>query len=90
MPKLVEYQVRPVERYIITRFETDGPDENGRGRASCEERGEFSSPYIAREVAFSLGRIEQDSSKAETKVVYPDHPGMIVQTADGLSTGESR
>lgn len=86
MPKLVEYKVRPIERYIITRFETDGPDEHGRGSASCVERGEFASPYVAQEVAFSLGKIEQTSAGPETKVVYPDHPDAAVQTAN-LSRG---
>lgn len=72
MSKLVEYKVRPVERYVITRYEEDGAS------AACAERGEFSSPYIAQEVAFSLGKREQEALGPDATVTYPEYPSQPV------------
>lgn len=50
----VEYQVRKVERFIITRY---AEDEQGRPGGS-EMKGEYESAGLAHEIAFALARDE--------------------------------
>lgn len=49
----IEYRVRPVTRYVVTRYhEGDG------GTAGSEVKGTFDNPDIAHEVAYALCREE--------------------------------
>lgn len=66
-PKKIEYRVKAVERYIITRYLEDT-----EGNVSVVERGTFSSPYIALEVAHALGKTDQSAAAPHTSVQYPN------------------
>lgn len=49
-----EYQVRPVTRYIVTRYTLDGASEGGAQRASSVAVGEFSNGHQADLVADAM------------------------------------
>jgi hypothetical protein len=50
--KLIEYRVRDVSRYIVTRYET-GPE-----GGSLVEKGEYENRGVAFEVAYALCKEE--------------------------------
>lgn len=72
---LIEYRVRPVTRYIITRFETSGPDENGRGcSGGCGTKGEFDNETVAYEVGYALCKAEHERlgwPVGDERIQYP-------------------
>lgn len=53
MTKTVEYRVRPVTRYHVTRFESE-LHESGAESAGCESLGEFDNEQQAFKVAEAL------------------------------------
>jgi hypothetical protein len=64
----VEYKVREVTRYIVTRWE----EKDGAG--SCEERGEYSNCETAYEVAYALCKAEHDQlgyPPGDMRIIYP-------------------
>ena len=66
----VEYRVRPVTRYIVTRFHEDKrPD--GTEKGSSELKGEFHSHEAAYEIAYALARDEHE------RLGYPIGDGRI-------------
>jgi hypothetical protein len=68
MSKLVEYQVRPVTRYIVTRWfnEDDG---NGLCAGGCSGRGQFDNLADAIEVATALHKLEQEHAQYEVRLI---------------------
>lgn len=48
----IEYRVRPVTRYIVTRYEKN------EGGGSCTQKGEFQNEELASEIAKALARPE--------------------------------
>jgi hypothetical protein len=64
MTKTLEIRVRPVTRYVVTRYESDGLP---RGAASCGTLGEFDSPARADEVALAIR-----ASEPHARVVTSD------------------
>ena len=52
----VEYRVKPVTRYIVTRFHDDGTT------GGVEQRGEYENGEVAYEVAYALCRAEHTAS----------------------------
>ena len=55
---LIEYKVRPITRFVVTRYETSGPDEHGRGTGGSDTKGEYDNHIIAHEVAYALCKAE--------------------------------
>lgn len=49
-----EYQVRPVTRYIVTRFKADGAEDGGCRGMSSEAIGEFANGQQADLVADAM------------------------------------
>lgn len=81
----VEYKVRPVTRYNVTRYT---PDDAGNGRASgsCETKGEYLNPEIAYEVAYALCKAEHERlgyAPGDERIQYPEP---IVPTGYTLKT----
>lgn len=64
---MIEYRVRPVTRYVVTRFEH--PNDNTRP-PSLKERGEYANAEVAHEVAYALCKAEHDA--AGTALDDPD------------------
>lgn len=75
---LIEYKVRKVERFIVTRFETSGPDAEGKGNSVSSVRGEYENPDMAYEVGYALCRAEHERlgfPPGDDRIQYPRHPG---------------
>lgn len=75
MQKTVQYRVRPVTRYVITRWhdESDGI----RSQGGCEERGEFNNHQTAYDVAYALCKMEHDLAGTppdDLGFIYPKAP----------------
>lgn len=81
MSKLIEYKVRPVTRYVVTRFESDG--------GSSTQRGEFDSAQVAHEVAYALCKTEHEQlvwPVGDERIKYPDSPP---PESDGQRRGQN-
>lgn len=63
MSKVIEYRVRPVTRYVVTRFHSEG-EGPVRGMAGCETCGEFDNMERANTVAHALHASEPGSTYA--------------------------
>lgn len=67
----IEYRVRPVTRYVVTRWyqtETEG---------GCETRGEFDHADTAYEVGYALCKMEHEQHgwpAGDERIIYPRHP----------------
>ena len=75
MQKIVEYKVRPITRYVVTRFESsvDGHAECGQS-TQC---GVYDSEGVAHEVGYALCRAEHDRSGLPSdsmQFIYPQKP----------------
>lgn len=69
----LEYRVKKVERYIITRFVEDASNTSG----SVSQRGEYENPDVAWEVAYALCKMEHERMgypPADERIQYPRHP----------------
>lgn len=69
--KLVEYRVRPVMRYIVTRYESNGP------AAACGPCGEYDSEDMAYEVGYALCKAEHERlgwPMGDGRIQYPKMP----------------
>ncbi len=79
----IEYRVRPVTRYVVTRYhETD----DGR-TGGCETRGEFDSEAVAHDVAYALCKAEHDTlgyPPGDERVQYPKRAHMASATTGAL------
>lgn len=70
----VEYKVREVKRYIITRFESE-ENENGTGNGSSSVRGEFDNFDMAYNVAYALANLEHEQlgyPLGDERIMYPE------------------
>lgn len=68
---LIQYQVRPVTRFIVTRYET-GPE-----GGSISERGEYNNADVAYEVAYALCKRDHEVTGypiGDDRIQYPRHP----------------
>jgi hypothetical protein len=64
----IEYRVRPVTRYVVTRYHRDG---DGGG---CEMLGEYDNGGVAYQVAYALCRQEHSRlgwPPGDTRINYP-------------------
>lgn len=72
----IEYRVRPVTRFVVTRFHQMTTDKGDS--AGCETRGEFDNFDTAHAVAYALA--DADTKRlglppGDESVTYPDaHP----------------
>ncbi|MBY3073413.1 hypothetical protein HFO71_24160 [Rhizobium laguerreae] len=80
---LIEYSIRPITRYIVTRYETSGPDENGRGvGGSTQIGGEYSTAEGAYEIGYAVCRVEHQQlgwAAGDDRIKYPIHPAVAAQ-----------
>lgn len=83
--KKVEYKVRGVTRYIVTRFETEDLG-NGNASAASTTKGEFDRADTAYEVGYALCKAEHDAAGTclgDENFRYPEHPGYTIAEIDG-------
>lgn len=57
--KTIEYRVRPVTRYIVTRYHSEHDEATGLGAGGCETIGEFPNSKQANSVAIALANEEE-------------------------------
>lgn len=72
MTDLIEYKVRPVTRYVVTRFERTG--ESG----SSGQQGEFDNAGTAFAVAYALCRADHERlgwPLGDERIQYPQPVG---------------
>lgn len=75
---VVQYQVRPITRYVVTRYEKQPPNEHGLCASGCSTRGEYDNANVAFEVAYALCKSEHDASGDEVgsmNFIYPERLG---------------
>lgn len=71
----IEYRVKPVTRYIVTRFEN-----SGELKGSVYERGEFENADTAYAVGYALCKADHDRLGYEVGselIKYPTHPNQF-------------
>ncbi|WP_136259370.1 hypothetical protein [Rhodanobacter lindaniclasticus] len=72
MADLIEYKVRPVTRYVVTRYEGNGK------LGMCGQQGEFDNAETAHAVAYALCRAEHERlgwPVGDERIQYPQLPG---------------
>lgn len=72
MNEKIEYRVRPVTRYIVTRFE------QGNFAGAVSQMGEFDNHDIAYAVGYALAKNEHDRLGwpiDDMRIKYPELPG---------------
>lgn len=67
MTKTIEYRVRPVTRYIVTRFESEQVA-NGLGCAGSSSFGEYDNEGQANKVMQAL-LIQEENSRRNCRIV---------------------
>lgn len=66
----IEYRVRPVTRYVVTRYEDQGEN----GTANIRGLGEYENQQVAQEVGYALCRAEHERlgwPPGDTRILYP-------------------
>jgi hypothetical protein len=74
MDTKIEYRVRPVTRYVVTRYESSGGSESC---GSVVGKGEYDNPDIAYEVGYALAKADQERLRlppGDTRIMFPVHP----------------
>lgn len=67
----IEYRVRPVTRYIVTRYE----EQDARCAKNATQHGEYDNSKTAYEVGYALAKAEQDRlgwSLGDERMKYPE------------------
>ena len=86
MTDFIEYRVRPVTRFIVTRFHQA---DNGRSEGS-EAFGEYGNELRAYEVMMALARSEKNPYVVYVGGNAADVPNQCLADMDGLSKGEAQ
>lgn len=71
MTEKIEYRVRTVTRYIVTRYE------QSENTGAVQTKGEYDSPSVAYDVAYALARAEHERlgyPPGDMRIIYPEHP----------------
>jgi hypothetical protein len=66
----IEYRVRPVTRYIVTRYES----QNEEGSGSIRTMGEYDNHTVAHEVGYALCKAEHERlgwAPGDMRIIYP-------------------
>ena len=79
----IEYRVRPVTRYVVTRFRDSG---DAREASGSEPRGAFDNADIAYQVAYALCNQEHEHlgrNREGLQMIYPEMP--VLETAKRIA-----
>lgn len=66
---MIEYRVKPVVRFIVTRFEAEDR------ACGSSQRGEYDNQDVAYEVAYALCKMEHEAAGApldSMEFIYPE------------------
>jgi hypothetical protein len=76
MTGLIEYRVRPVTRFIVTRYERDEPNERGLcGAGASSTHGEFDNHDTAYAVGYALAKADHERMGwpiDDERIKYPE------------------
>lgn len=81
----IEYRVRPVVRFVVTRYE-----QSGDGSASVDTRGEYDNVEMAYEVGYALCKADHDLlgwPPGDERIQYPE-PAMLCRKSKEPSTDD--
>lgn len=71
---MIEYRVKPITRYLVTRFASLPGHDNKTGLVT--ERGQFDSYQTAHDVAYAMCKLEHDVAGTppdDPSFQYPRH-----------------
>ncbi len=74
----IEYRVKPVTRYIVTRY---GESDNQTEPTVRQIGGEHDNAEVAYQVGYALARQEAENlgyDPGDDRLKYPEHPGELV------------
>jgi hypothetical protein len=83
---MIQYQVRPITRYVVTRYE------KSERCGSCDAKGEYDNADVAYEVAYALCKAEHEQlglPLGSAEIIYPDkiakplNLGAVIGVAEG-------
>lgn len=77
MTNQIEYRVRPVTRFIVTRYETEPPLAGVTSKGASTQHGEFDNEETAYAVGYALAKAESDRlglSPGDMGVMFPPAP----------------
>lgn len=66
----IEYRVRPVTRFVVTRYEESAAGDVGGSRVL----GEYDNRDVAQEVGYALCKAEHERlgyAPGDTRIIYP-------------------
>jgi len=81
----IEYKVRPVTRYVVTRYE----ETEGAGNSGCAGKGEFANGEVAYQVAYALAKEEHQRlgfPPGDMRIIYPEVPEGVSVPPQGTYT----
>jgi hypothetical protein len=87
MDTKIEYRVRPVTRYIVTKFEQQVNAEGDTIAAASTQCGEYDTHQQAYDVGYALAKADHGRlgyPPDDGRIKYPEHPQAI---SARLSTG---
>lgn len=77
----IEYRVKRVERFIVTRHESiEDPSGAAHSGSTRQIGGEHDNADVAYEVGYALARQESENlglSPGDDGVIYPSHPEQV-------------
>jgi len=76
--KTIEYRVRPVTRYVVTRYESEVHENGAESCGSCQTKGEFDNHEIAYQVGYALAKDEADRiglPPGDMCMIFPEYAG---------------
>lgn len=71
----IEYRVRPVTRYIVTRYEGADSPQSDAPQASVRTLGEYDNRQVAQEVGYALCKAEHERlgwAPGDMRIKYPE------------------
>lgn len=71
--KTIEYKIRPVTRYIVTKY-TEEEHEDGRCSGGSEMCGEFDREEEALRAGFAMAKMDFHERSLNAEVKFPDFP----------------
>ena len=88
----VELKVKPVTRYIVTKYTSEGTVESGvtvYSGGSVATIGEYDNPDVAHEVAYAIAKSEHDRlgyMPGDERIQYPQKTPKSNIVVDGFLT----
>lgn len=90
----IEYRVRPVTRFIVTRYHEE-TDAEGRGCGGVSTIGEYHNESVAFDVGYACCKAEHDRlgwEPGDMRIIYPVNnvPGVrVTSPITGIITGNT-